>query len=468
MTETLITAQPKGASISQSIAWASGSVATATISNVIALFGLFYLNTIAGLSIGMAGTLILASKLYDAFTDPVMGALSDRTHHSSGRRRVYVGVGALLTGLAFALFFGIAGITGGLTIVAALLLLLFLSTAYTIFSVPYLAMPPDLAPTYDGRTQLMSFRLFFIMLGVLIGTVGGPKIVSAFGEGVTGFAMLGVVLGIIITLFGSVSFFGTKGADFEKAPGTEINEPLTLPRLIVRPFHDLIRVLNNQPFLLLTIVKLLQLAVLATVLACTPYFFSLVLERQQGDISNYLFTFTGVGIIAIPLLRYLLRWLGKRTAYIILLIGYAIAMASWYLWEPGEAEVLFYARAVAIGFFSTGTLLCALALLPDTMEYDKLISNDSREGVMSGAFTLVEKVSGALGPFLVAMLLESQGFVEPVPGETIEQSERVLASIKLGVSLLPAALTLACIPFLLMYRLDEQELKRLRRHDATA
>jgi len=451
-----------GANLVQSTAWAAGSVATATISNALALFGLFFLSSIAGLEVGTAGILIFVSKLYDAFTDPVMGALSDRTQHHLGRRRIYVGLGALLTGAALALFFGIAGFTNGLTVISALFLLLILSSAYTVFSVPYLAMPPDLAPTYDSRTQLMSLRLFFIMIGVMIGAVGGPEIVSRFGGGITGFTFLGLILGAIVTTFGLIAFFGTNGADATRAPGNATPDAMTIRTLFFDPFRNLVRVLENQPFRLLTIVKLLQLAVLATALACTPYFFSLVLERSQADIGKYLGTFTIVGILAIPILRFFVKWLGKRNAYITLLVGYALAMSSWFLWQPGEAEAFFYIRAIAGGFFSTGTLLCALALLPDTMEYDRLVSQDSREGVMSGVFTLVEKVSGAIGPLLVGLLLQSQGLIVAAPGETVEQPGQVLIAVKIGMSLLPAAITLACIPFLLLYRLDESELERAR------
>ena len=443
--------------------WAAGSVATATISNIISIYGLFYLSSVGGLEIGAAGILIFASKLYDAFTDPVMGAISDRTRHRMGRRRVYIGIGAVLTGIALALFFGVAGLTGGLTFVTALMLFLLLSTSYTIFSVPYLAMPPDLAPSYDNRTRLMSFRVFFIMIGVLIGAVGGPKIVAEFGATGKGFSILGAILGLIVIIFGLIAFFGTKGADPEQGLDHQSQEPLSLKSLFVTPFVNLVSVLRNAPFCLLTIVKLLQLAVLATALACTPYFFSLVLERSQADVGKYLGTFTAVGIVAIPMLRYVVRWLGKRNSYILFLVLYAAVMGSWFLWEPGESEIFFYGRAVGLGLSSTGTLLCALSLLPDTMEYDRNISGQSREGVMSGVFTLVEKVSGAIGPLLVGLLLQSQGLISSTgTGEMVKQPESVLFAVKVGMSLMPAALSLACIPFLLAYRLDQKALERSR------
>ena len=271
---TLSTSQP--ASFVQTTSWAAGSVATAAISNIISIYGLFYLSSVGGLNIGTAGVLIFASKLYDAITDPIMGSITDRTRHKMGRRRIYIGIGAILTGFALAVFFGLAGLTNGLNIVSALLCLLLLSTAYTIFSVPYLAMPPDLAPSYDDRTKLMSYRVFFIMIGVLIGAVGGPSMISHFGQGADGFTVLGIILGFIIIIFGLVAFFGTKGADPQQAFDHHTQEPLSFNFLVISPFVKLFSVLKNAPFRLLTIVKFLQLAVLATALACTPYFLSLI------------------------------------------------------------------------------------------------------------------------------------------------------------------------------------------------
>jgi len=81
---------------------------------------------------------------------------------------------------------------------------------------------------------------------------------------------------------------------------------------------------------------------------------------------------------------------------------------------------------------------------------------------MSGVFTLVEKVSSALGPFTVGIILESQGLIVR-PGEiVVEQPEKVLTAIKLSYSLIPAAITLCCIPVLLFYRLDDKELEQAR------
>ena len=221
------------------------------------------------------------------------------------------------------------------------------------------------------------------------------------------------------------------------------------------------QVLGNAPFRLLTLVKLCQLAVLSTVLACSPYFFSMVLKMDPGRIGQYYLVFSVAGLASVPLYRWLIARLGKRNAYIGLILCYGSGLASWALWTPAEASIFFHVRAVVIGSFSTGTLLCALAMLPDTMEYDRLQSGQSREGTMSGVFTFVENLAGALGPFIIGLMLEANGLIKG-GGPGIVQPPAVLAAVQWGVSLVPASFCLIAIPLLLRYRLDAPMLADMR------
>lgn len=422
-----------------------------------AIFALFFMTTVLGIEPAVAGTLLLATKLYDAVTDPIMGSISDRTQHRWGPRRPYVLVGAIAMGLSFALFFNLPVLQGTSMLVATCLALIVYSTAYTIFAVPYLAMPPTVAPSYDLRAQLMSFRVAFLILGVLIGSVGGPKLVAFAGGGADGYKMLGIAIGALATVSGLAAFFGTRGVHEEIE---QIATKQSFREGAVSAFTNVGAVFRHAPFRLLTIVKLLQLAVLAVALACTPYFFSLVLERSTGDISKYLAVFSLTGLVSLVFWRFVIRQFGKRNVYIISIAGYGIGMASWFLWQPGEPDLYFYLRAALIGILSNGTLLCALSLLPDTMEYDQLASGENRSGVMSGVFTTVEKVSSAFGPFIVGIALQASGLVAGALPEA--QPDSAVKAVHLIFAWVPAILCFAAIPVLWRYQLDERKLSDMR------
>ncbi|MEM9878847.1 MAG: MFS transporter [Pseudomonadota bacterium] len=440
------------------ILWASGSLATGALYNAMALFSLFFMTTFLGIEAAVAGTIVLISKVFDGITDPVMGAISDRTHHKLGPRRPYLFFGSLLMGASFALFFNLPTGGGASSVALALGALVLYSLCYTVFTVPYLAMPPDIAASYDGRTRLMSFRVFFLMLGVLGGSAGAPQLVKAMGSGIEGYNFLGIVMGLLAVGMGLVAFYGSKSLPFPKARPKSTD---SIAKQAITPFTDVISVLGNAPFKYLTLVKLCQLAVLAVALACTPYFFTFVLQRDTGDITLYLFTFSIVGLLSIPIWRQVIRTYGKKNTYMVLLFVYAAGMATWYLWTPGEPEFFVNARAVGIGTVSTGTLLCEQAQLPDTMEYDRLITGQSRDGTISGVFTLVEKVAGALGPFAIGILLQSMGLV-PGRDPSIVQPQAALDAVKIGMSIVPALFCLAAVPFLMLYKLDEDQLEAAR------
>lgn len=444
--------------------WASGSFATGMLYNAMALFSLFFMTSILGIEAGLAGAIIFISKLFDGVTDPVMGTISDRTRHRWGPRRPYLLAGAFLLGASFALFFNQPVLSGGLAAVVALAALMLYSACYTVFTVPYLAMPPDIASSYDGRTRLMSFRVFFLMLGILAGSAGAPLLVDAMGGGIDGYRVLGGVMGLLALAMGLTAFFGSRTLPY---PAARPKSDQPVSRLVLSPFVDAVAVLRNAPFRLLTLVKLCQLAVLAVALACTPYFFTFVLQRGPGDIGIYLFTFSIAGLLSIPVWRHVIRRWGKKRTYIVLLVAYGAGMATWYLWQPGEPEAFFYARALGIGVVSTGTLLCALALLPDTMEYDRLVSGQSRDGTISGVFTLVEKIAGAIGPLVIGLLLQAMGLVAG-RDPSIEQPEQALLAVKIGMSIVPAVFSLLAVPFLMAYRLDETDLEDARRAAASA
>ena len=305
----------------------------------------------------------------------------------------------------------------------------------------------------------MSFRVFFQLAGVTAGSVGAPFLIQWAGGDLAGYQMMGLVLGILATALCLVVFIGAA-----YLPPSVRLKPVPfdgVATLLASPFVDTARVFSNAPFRILTLVKLFQLAVLATVLACTPYFFGFVLKLDTGQIGTYFMTFTVAGLIALPIMRFLIARFGKRESYIVLIALYTVALASWYLWEPGESQVWFFARAIAIGTLGTGTLLCALSMLPDTMEYDRLQSQQSREGVMSGVFTFVEALAGAIGPFLIGLILQAQGLVQG-RGPDIVQPQSVLDAVQIGVSLVPALLCLLAVPLLLRYRLDEAILVKMR------
>ena len=101
------------------------------------------------------------ARLWDAFTDPAVGTLSDRCNSRFGRRRPFVFAGAVLTGLAYPIIWMVPESWGpsaqGAYLVFALLLFY---TCYSVFMVPYEALGSELTPDYTERNAVFVVRTY--------------------------------------------------------------------------------------------------------------------------------------------------------------------------------------------------------------------------------------------------------------------------------------------------------------------
>jgi len=117
----------------------------------------------------LAGTLLLLAKIWDALIDPVIGHDSDRTETRWGRRRPFLLWFAFPFGLAFSLIWQIprVALPVGQTLIILGAIFSFI-TFFSLLSVPYSALAPEMTRDYDERTKLNGYRMFFSIIGGLV------------------------------------------------------------------------------------------------------------------------------------------------------------------------------------------------------------------------------------------------------------------------------------------------------------
>src|SRR6266403_6397058 len=87
--------------LSAIIGYGTGNFAFALLGLVVAVNLQFFYTDYVGLSAGLVSWALLFARLFDAFVDPLMGWVSDRTHTRLGRRRPYILGSAIPLGIAF-------------------------------------------------------------------------------------------------------------------------------------------------------------------------------------------------------------------------------------------------------------------------------------------------------------------------------------------------------------------------------
>lgn len=434
-----------------------GSLGIAILLNAVTTFFPALMTTVLGQSAGLAGLLLTISKLYDAVADIVIGMASDRTRSRWGRRRPYLLVGAIVSGLSFLLIFMPPKLEGAALILWMTMALIVYSTGYSLFSVPYVAMAGEMTDGYHERTRLLSFRAFFITFGQIMSSAGTAALISWAGGGSFGYAVMGGVTGAVLTAAMLACFAGTRKARFVEAqPAGHLTR------------GDAIRALvTNRPFVLLMSIKIAQFMAIAVINTTKLLFLLNVAKVGYTGLIHLTLVQNVVSAIAVPLWVWGARIIGKRNAYLLASAFLAVVYISWFFTGPGLSLPSIWWRGALNGVAAAGTTLLSIAMLPDIMEYDRLRTGLRREGIFSGVYTIVEKLGFALGAAVTGGVLAFSGYIPTTGGALITQPASAVAGLYAGASVIPAILILTSMTLMFFYRLDEGALARSRASSAS-
>jgi GPH family glycoside/pentoside/hexuronide:cation symporter len=422
------------------IGWGVGSLGGAALINAVTFLALFYLTQILGLSPAVAGALMFITKCYDIVTDPVMGIVSDRTETRWGRRRPFLLAASLLSAGSVVMLFNTPDWPAAATTVYAAAALLLYATGYTIFNIPYLAMPAEMTDDYHERSRLMSARVVFASLGILAGGALAPALVTWFGDGRPGYASMSWVLAAIIGISMAACFFGTRSAMHTR----HVSSTLSLR-------EQWALAIGNRPFVVLILSKLLHISGVAVSISSLLFLVTLVLQREPLAAGAFGLVSTAGTLVSIPAWLALCdRW-GKRNTYIVGVVIYVPILLSWLFTGPNEAFFLFLLRGFGIGVVTGGLTLTAQAMLPDTIQYDAERSGLRREGTFTSIYSFMEKTAFAIGPLLVGLMLENAGFSGDSPGSATAETVR---AILIATAIIPAIASGASAALLRYYNLD--------------
>ncbi|MEM8981461.1 MAG: MFS transporter [Pseudomonadota bacterium] len=433
------------------IYWGSGALGVAILMNAVAFLILAYFVGVLKIDPALAGTLVFVSKIIDAISDPIVGIISDKSKFAMGRRRPFLFVGSFLSAIAFALLFTVPQFDSETTTaIYAFTCLVLYTLGYTIFNVPYMAMSAEMTDGYEERTALHGWRVAFVSIGSSIAGAGAPLILQEYGSTQTSYSIIAAVFAALIFASMMTCFFGTRSARTVQQTTS------------VHNFYSQVgSLLANRHFLTLISVKALQLiGVMSTVSVMLFY-----LQKYVGLDLRYLTAFgllnTLVTFLAIPVLKQIAERIGKRNTYYLSATATLLYNLSWALVEPNPPmnEFLpgYFVRAVVSGFVIAGNVMLAMSMLTDTIEYDARRTGLRREGIYASMYSFVEKISGALGPFLVGWILALTGYDKTLPEEA-RQSDEALFGLVFGMAYLPAIMIGLSMLVLLFYRLDKKTL----------
>ncbi len=439
--------------------YAVGSLGTGGFATLPGLVLVFYLTDTLGVTALLAGALVTVAKIWDVLIDPVIGARSDRALARHGSRRGFMRAGALLLPVFFVLTFavpaGLDPVGSGLWVLIAFVLT---ATAFSLFQVPYIALPAEIADGYDQRTRLLTWRVVVLTLAILLFGAGGPLLRSLGGENeYLGYLLMAVVAGLVIGVGMLVASWVAPRGALPAASGSAAAH--TGGGGIRQHYTDGIAALRrSQPFRALLLTFMLQGLATGVMLAGANYVAVWVLH--SADALTLLFVaLIAPALFCAPLWGVIARRIGKERGFVLasILFGVAALALTALIWAPGPWVYLPVALAGA-GYAGMQSL--PMAMLPDVITHDAVAHGEGQAGTFSGVWTAGETTGMALGATALTLMLAATGYIQSVGGETVVQSDTAVTGIVLSFSVLPAALIALSLLSIRRYTLRKSDIDR--------
>jgi GPH family glycoside/pentoside/hexuronide:cation symporter len=415
------------------------------------------------------GAALMITRLFDAFTDPIIGSISDNARTRWGRRRPFILVGSILAGLGLPMLFMASPhwsekqlfwfILGSAILYAPMM---------SCYSMPYYSLGAELTPDYHERTNLMTFR------GLIQKIVEVPNF-YAFRFTQTGLFALGIdaatgrttydtlqgarvfcaIMGAIIIVIGILNFAFVEERYFEKVKSLQ-TEKVSLS-------ESFFTTLKCRPFVMIVVIGLafnMGSALVGQLGQYTTIFYVAGGDQQTGSAWN---GHMGLGamagaLIGVPLVNLLARRLGKRHALAIdIAFGIAVFVGTWWLYDPRLPWLQLVASG-GIGLAGAALWVMHGSMGADVMDYDELHSHKRREGAFSACSSWIMKASSAFTMFLSGIVLNATGF----DATKAQQSAEAIRNIRLGLAAIPSLGLAIALVMVLLYPLTQERMQEIR------
>ena len=399
----------------------------------VSLYLLYFYTDVVAISPYSAGLIYGLGIMWDAFTDPFMGFLAERTRSRMGSYRPYIYYGSIPLALSFILLLWVPPFEGTVLIIFLLFVNLIHRTCFTIVSVPYSSLTARITDDSDERTILTSSRMLSAALGTFTISALGFPIVLYFGGGEEklGFIYLGIISGLIAILILHITVSFVKERSFKSSVDD-------LPNF-AEVAHSVSR---NYPFWIIFLAIIILISTYLMFNNNLIYFskYALGLHDYQGVILGFL---NGATLLAVPIWAYAALKLGKKNTWLISMAVLFLGFTTFNYYPIDDLDTLIYIL-IFIGFGNGATGVLFWSMLPDTIEYGEWKSGIRTESSLYGFMTFAQKGAIAIAVFILGIALTNIGF-EP----NQEQSIETIEALKNLMSIIP--LIGVFISFVLLY-----------------
>jgi glycoside/pentoside/hexuronide:cation symporter, GPH family len=430
-------------SFKEKLGYGLGDTASNIVYQAVINVLLFFYTDVYGITAAAAGTLMLVVRLFDAVTDPIMGAVADRTRSKHGRYRPWMLWVAIPYGILAVAAFITPNAGMGAKLVYAYVSYALLMTAYTAVNIPYSALGGVMTDDSEERANLQTWRFAMAMVGGFLVTASIFPLASLLGGENK---QLGIPLAMtVMAIIGVLCFIGCFALTKE-----HVYHDKNLPK--GNAWTDVKAMFTNSQWLIIAFITLIIMTRGAMQGAAKPYFVNYYLINHLSGTfaktSNLLSLFLGLTMLAgvggAITANQLIRRFCKVKIMKMALCG-TIVMNGALFFVPREWIFQALSLTMLSNFFHMMFVPLLFSTIPDTVDYGVRTMGKGAMAMFCGGHLFALKAGNAIGGSLTGWALGFFGYAA-----NVEQTDRALGGIVFvfaGTTVIAALLVLVCLHF---------------------
>ena len=426
---------------------------------IINSFFIVFLTDALGMPAALAGTIPLVGKVWDAITDPIMGNITERTQSKFGAKRFYILVGSFASAITFVLLWlNVNAPSMTAKYIFYIVMYCLFSTGFTILSVPYNGLLPDMMDDYAMRAKFSNMRMIFSTLGAMICGLVPGMIIKPTNEPAL-YMKCAILFGIIFFVVSITVFFGT----WEKQ-----KEPVKTT--FGESFTQAVSVFRSRSFVLFLGLYLFGQGGMDFISGMAVYYVKETLCAYNDEV-NYYLPILAVLMIAqlIGMLIFgpVMRKTSKKMAIMIAAPVRLIGVLGLFAFShPGVSLVPILILATIIGLGNAGSLTGIFAVMADMADVDELITSIRRPGIVSGMATFCRKVAAGLAAAGIGLMLSAVHYNEAIANAGMLQEAATQRGIGLCFILAPAILSTLLLVVAILFPMTSREFDAVQKEVA--
>ena len=457
-------------SMREKVGFSLGDSAANFIFQTIMLLQLSFYTDSFGISAAAAGWLFLVARLWGAVSDPIMGALGDRTETRWGKFRPWILWTAVPFGIIGFLAFTTPNFGQSGKIIYAYLTYMLLMSVYSANNVPYAALSGVITGDMAERNSLSSIRFIFVTLATIAIQGFALPMVNHFGKGSSakGYQITMGIFCVLAVVFFLITFLTTR----------ERIKPDPKQKTSLK--QDISDLLKNRPWLIMFLIFVMMFIFLGIRNSILLYFFKYYLDKTSmlsmlevlnkglfgligklgmigpnADIAGNTFSIINifsqlVTIIGLTLSRPLANKFGKREVFRTAIILCVLFSGIFIIISPKAILLTLILQLLFNFMWGVGAMSLPWAMMADVADFSEWKNNRRATGIVFAGIIIGLKVGLAIGGALAGSLLNSYGYVA-----NVAQTPHTLFGIRMITSIYPAAFLAIGIIVLFFYQINK-------------